>query len=248
MLEALATAAWPATHVQQVPGWTLRHTPGAPWRRVNSALPDPLAGAADVDPVTRHYTGLGLRPCVQVTPLELHEALDARLAARGWTAEGATAVLTAALQETIAAASPAQSTSATVTVNERWSAAWLGAWAVAEALPERSAAREALARIPSPCAFALARLDDGPVGVGLAVRSRGWAGVFALATVPGARRRGVAKTVLWALAQWAQAGGADRLYLQVEDDNASARALYEHLGFVRSHGYHYRTAPLDASA
>jgi N-acetylglutamate synthase len=80
------------------------------------------------------------------------------------------------------------------------------------------------------------------------VRSGSWAGVFALATAPAARRRGVARAVFGALARWTQDGGADRLYLQVEDDNLPARSLYESVGFVRSHGYHYRVARFDAPA
>jgi ribosomal protein S18 acetylase RimI-like enzyme len=33
------------------------------------------------------------------------------------------------------------------------------------------------------------------------------------------------------------------MYLQVEDDNEPARALYHRIGFAAHHGYHYRLAP-----
>ena len=53
----------------------------------------------------------------------------------------------------------------------------------------------------------------------------------------------VARTVVHALTRWATRHGAQRIYLQVESDNAPARALYASAGFTRSHGYHYRVAP-----
>jgi hypothetical protein len=37
--------------------------------------------------------------------------------------------------------------------------------------------------------------------------------------------------------------GAANLYLQVENDNTAARALYRQAGFTDHHGYHYRVAP-----
>jgi ribosomal protein S18 acetylase RimI-like enzyme len=46
--------------------------------------------------------------------------------------------------------------------------------------------------------------------------------------------------VLGAIARFALARGAARLYLQVEVENAAARALYARAGFVEAYRYHYR--------
>ena len=73
--------------------------------------------------------------------------------------------------------------------------------------------------------------------------ARGWAGLTAIEVDPAHRRRGLARTLTGALAAQAAARGADHLYLQVEDGNAAARALYHRLGFTDHHGYHYRVAP-----
>jgi ribosomal protein S18 acetylase RimI-like enzyme len=56
------------------------------------------------------------------------------------------------------------------------------------------------------------------------------------------RRRGLAARVLRALAGWGATNGATRCYLQVEDTNVAARALYGGLGFARHHRYRLRTA------
>ena len=81
----------------------------------------------------------------------------------------------------------------------------------------------------------IAEIDGEPVGMAFGVAERGWCGVYGMSTVPGMRRRGIAQTVLRALAR-----DAPNLYLQVERDNAAARALYDNVGFTHAYGYHYR--------
>ena len=48
--------------------------------------------------------------------------------------------------------------------------------------------------------------------------------------------------MLAALAGWAGAHDAGRMYLQVERDNGPALRLYERAGFGEICGYHYRAA------
>jgi ribosomal protein S18 acetylase RimI-like enzyme len=207
-IEARAARAVAATEVVEPGGWLLRATPGSSRKRSNSALP--LIGAAhDVDVVAAFYSVRGLRPIVQVSPLELHADLDAALAARRWEVVSPTDVLVADTAAVAAAALPAPGVTVAFDGERRR-------------------------------AIATATLAGLPAGAGAVVADDGWAGLFALETVPAARRRGVARTLVGALARWSAANGCGRLYLQVESDNAPAQALYRALGFARSHGYHYR--------
>jgi len=196
----------------------------------------PLADDPDPRLVEDFYVRRGARPLVQVSPAEERIGLDAELARRKWTREGATDVLVAEAGAVLAATARGQ-----VTLSERPDAGWIAAWAACE---ERTDAHEhapaVLARIEAPAAYARARSD---LGVGLAVCERGWAGLFCMATAASARRRGVASQVIHALTAWAVELGARRLYLQVHSANAPAHALYGRAGFTRSHGYHYRAAP-----
>ncbi len=99
-----------------------------------------------------------------------------------------------------------------------------------------------LGRVRAPSAFASV-LDDGAVvAVGRAVADAGWAGVFGMATLPAARGRGAARSVLGALADWAAQQGIDRMYLQVERDNEAALRLYDGARFTEVCQYHYRAA------
>jgi ribosomal protein S18 acetylase RimI-like enzyme len=235
LLEELAARAWPALESERVDGWLLRCTPLIARRRLNSALPQGDGGGS-VEVVERFYRERGLTPRVQVGPAEQLGALDAALEGRGWTADGATDILVARGLEL-------SDGDVDVAVAARVDRAWLEAWVAAEGRPD---AEETYARVlrhlPAPAGFAIARVDGRPAGVGIAVCERGWAAIFCMATHPALRRRGVARAVLGALAAWSRGHGADGLHLQVEVDNAPARALYASLGFTRSHGYHFRTA------
>ena len=240
-LDALAARAWPAAEAVARGGWLLRHTPAAARRRSNSALPLPGARPDDaaVALVEDWYRTRGAAPVVQVAPAEEQGELDALLAGRGWAGGGATDVLVAASGEAAAAAPRGD-------VVEGLTGGWLAAWAAAEGRPDADGHRGILAAVPPPAGFAAVHDRAGhPLAVGLCAVEGPWGGVFCLATAPDARRRGLARGVLATLAAWAGGRGAQRLYLQVETGNAAARALFAGAGFERSHGYHYRTAPLS---
>jgi [ribosomal protein S18]-alanine N-acetyltransferase len=73
--------------------------------------------------------------------------------------------------------------------------------------------------------------SDRPLGYAL-----GWWVVdelqlLALATLPAARRRGVARRLLSELIAAARAAGAERVTLEVARGNSAARALYASFGF-----------------
>ncbi len=84
------------------------------------------------------------------------------------------------------------------------------------------------------------------LGGGLGMVDQDWVGVFAMKTLPHARRSGVARLVLGGIVDAARERGAGRGWLQVEPDNAAAIALYERIGFVRVHEYTYRVGPIPA--
>ena len=91
--------------------------------------------------------------------------------------------------------------------------------------------------------YVTALADGAPVGIGRAVTDAGWTGTFTMVTIPEARRRGVGRLVLSAIARWAQANDAPRLYLQVERSNDEARRFYDAVGFTQLATYHYRVQP-----
>ncbi|MGH8214537.1 MAG: GNAT family N-acetyltransferase [Rhodanobacteraceae bacterium] len=66
-----------------------------------------------------------------------------------------------------------------------------------------------------------------------------------LFVAPGARRRGVARALMEAARAFARASGALRLVLETAEDNRSAQALYESLGYRRDAGTRHYSLSLD---
>ncbi|MFG1972413.1 GNAT family N-acetyltransferase [Nonomuraea fuscirosea] len=255
-IERRAVAAWPAGHAEERDGWLLRHTPGVNRKRSNSALP--LATSSpSVAAMETFYAERRLPAIVQVSPAEQQDELDAALAARGYAKTGETLVMTADADTVIAAATknepaaldggPATGPTGDprpggepgtagaggverVADRGRWAELFAAVTGAADSMP-------VVRRIEPETMLLVA--GDG-AGLGLAVMDDGWTGVFCMATHPDRRRQGVAGAVMAELARWSRERGAPRLYLQVEEDNHPARALYEGLGFTTSHHYHYR--------
>lgn len=85
--------------------------------------------------------------------------------------------------------------------------------------------------------------DAGPAAIGRCVVDGRWAGFMAVEVDPAHRRQGLASAVMAALSRQALAEGASAAWLQVEDDNEGARALYGGLGFAAHHTYHHYRYP-----
>jgi GNAT superfamily N-acetyltransferase len=205
----------------------LRHTPGVGRRRSNSAVP---TSGSSIEHLEAFYRSRDRPVMVQLSPAS---ALDARLAGRGYRIDAPTSVLTAFTAGVVA---PAGAASLSESAEE-----WLPTFAELDEHADSALVGEkVISRIPAPAAFVRVTREGRAAGMGLFVADSGWAGVFAMVTRPEYRGQGIATAVLGTGARWALEQGATRLYLQVEDDNAPARALYTRAGFVRSHGYHYR--------
>ncbi len=121
----------------------------------------------------------------------------------------------------------------------------LGEWCAAFASVrgfdhDRASALETAYRSLPDLGLAVVFAAGAPVAVGLGVLDAPWIGLFDIATSPAARRQGLGSLVTTAVVSWGNDRGASNAYLQVEEGNNAALALYERLGFTRAYGYHYR--------
>ncbi|MEV1062414.1 GNAT family N-acetyltransferase [Streptomyces sp. NPDC050263] len=246
-LARVAARGWRPVESERLGGWELRAAAGYT-RRANSVLPlgepgVPLDEALDV--VRRWYGARGLPAYVQTaTGAEgAQERLCAELERRGWVRE-VTAELWVGAPAPVADLAEAEA--AGVALAREADAAWLARYqrkGVDEvALKVLSSGPSVwFASVPGPAGAA-------PAAIGRCVVDGRWAGFGAVEVDPAQRRRGLATAVMAALARRALAEGASAAWLQVEEENAGARALYAGMGFAAHHAYHhYREPSLELS-
>ncbi|WP_405100432.1 GNAT family N-acetyltransferase [Micromonospora sp. NBC_01412] len=239
-LELAADAAWPAPTRDRLGDWLLRSAEG--WTgRANSALPvgdpdRPLPAALNA--VERWYADLG-QPAMVNTPLPLAAPVGAELDARGWGARPPVLVQTVPLATLRADRPGVPPVELTAAPSDDWLAVAAGRKG---GLPD--AARHVLTAVDQ-VRFAQVYADDEllAVGRGTVTGARRLLGLTLIEVLPHAHRQGLATRIIRTLADWGAALGATDAFLQVEQSNAPAVALYRSLGFTTHHTYLTRVAP-----
>ncbi|TYB46131.1 GNAT family N-acetyltransferase [Actinomadura chibensis] len=236
-LQEKAARALPADDTREVGGWRLRHTRGPSWW-IGTVLPhgdaEPGELARRIAEAEDFYARRGAAARFQITPGVCPDTLDAALAERGYQRELTVSLRVAATRRLLT-----RPPSKRVRVDDHPSREWLETWQAVNG-GDVDAERDLLRRVPGPSGYA-SLIDGGSVvAVGRAVADDGWAGIFGMATRAEARGRGAGRDVLAALADWARARRATRMYLQVLTGNRPAVRLYEGAGFGELCGYHYR--------
>jgi N-acetylglutamate synthase len=250
-LEFAADEAWPAPVRERLGDWLLRAADG--WTgRANSALPvgdpgRPLTAA--VDAVERWYADRRL-PARMNVPLPLAAPVAALLDERGWGSGPLVVVQTVRLADLLDAAPPRPDLPA-VDLSPVPTPDWLDVVTArkghgATALP--AAARHVLTAVDD-VRFARVHADGDLVAVGRGtVTGRGrWLGLSLIEVMPQGRRIGLARQLVGALARWAANLGATDVYLQVEEGNAPALALYDRLRFATHHTYATRLGTMTSA-
>lgn len=234
-LAHVSSRAWRPVESERLGEWELRAAAGFT-RRANSALPlgdpgKPLDEALTA--VRRWYADRGLPAYVQTaTGAEgTQELLCAELERRGWTREVTAELWTGALAP-VADRADASGVVLSRTADEAWLARY-----------QRKGVGEVALKVlgsgPSVWFATVPGEGDAPAAIGRCVVDGRWAGFAAVEVDPALRRRGLASVVMAALASRALEEGASAAWLQVEVENAGARALYSGMGFSAHHAYHH---------
>ncbi|MFF8984927.1 GNAT family N-acetyltransferase [Streptomyces globisporus] len=240
-LAAVTARAWQPVESEALGDWRLRAAGGFT-RRANSVLPlgDPgLPLGEAFGRVRRWYEERGLPAYIQTaTGAEgTQELLCAELEQHGWRREVSAEVRIAALTPV----GDREAEVSAVRLTREPDAAWLARYQ-RFSTPGPHVLR-VLGSGPSVWFATVPGSGDAPDAIGRCVVDGRWAGFMAVEVAPEQRRRGLATTVMTALARRALDEGASAAWLQVEEDNDGARALYDGMGFAGHHRYHhYRSA------
>ncbi|MEU6255448.1 GNAT family N-acetyltransferase [Streptomyces sp. NPDC047043] len=237
-LALVCARAWRPVESERLGEWELRAASGFT-RRANSVLPlgDPGLPLDEALDAVRHWYGeRGLPAYVQTaTGAEgTQELLCAELERRGWVRE-----VTAELWIGALAPIADRAEGAGVVLSREADEAWLARY-------QRKGVSEVALKVlgsgPSVW-FATVPGEQAPAAIGRCVVDGRWASFAAVEVDPALRRQGLATTVMAALARRALDEGASAAWLQVEEDNAGARALYAGMGFAAHHAYHHYREP-----
>jgi N-acetylglutamate synthase len=234
MFEELMRAGWPAIEEVAVDGWVARFSGGVT-QRANSVVP--LTAPADLDHALRHverlYAARGLPVLFQLDRSELDRVLDAR----GYEFGSPTVVKTAHTNTVLAALG-----THAADIAEAPGTDWLDLWWAVDGRGDADALAVAAKILTGgPALYATIRDESGPAAVGRLALVGDWGGVYCLAVRPDARRRRLGGAVLSGLLTAGLDHGVTRSWLQVREENATARRLYQRAGYVEAARYHYRS-------
>ena len=242
--EEISLLAWPPAQLVHVDGWALGYTNGYT-RRANSVYPlgasaRPLADA--VDACEAFYRSHNLPATFKLTNDPAHAALDKFLAARAYTQDGFTRVMSLPLEGKSAmpffAGKQNDDVSLVATAEPWWIDGAMAMGAVSSA--NRQNLMAILGAIKPPHRFVAMRKAGEVVALGLGVLSRGQIGLFDIFTHQDHRKQGLATKVIAGLIDWGIDNGAEAAWLQVVEENHPALALYAKLGFTGNYRYWYR--------
>ena len=233
-LELVAARAWPAAREGRIGDWRLFASSGYSGR-INACWPLGDAGLAPAEAIVAveaWYAGQSQPPLFKIVDTAASSALIDDLRRSGYRPRTETLMMTAPIARGVAAE---------VRLTADFNHAFAAVFAAAGPgdLGDTRERLAALARVPSPRAFASLEIAGRPAAIGAVAVEGQWAGVFAMRTDPAQRRQGLARRVLAALTGWAAGKDATRAWLQVEAANAAAMSLYAAAGFEEAYRYRY---------
>jgi len=233
-LEKLSDLTWPAEKIVEYGKWRLRISDGFTMR-ANSALPlgagpigePPIALEGAVDEVINIYRENKLTPSFAIA-LPIYEELDQYLDKTGWSMKFAANFMIRDIGKSEFTDNKDFTCELLDTPSKRWLE--IQSDQPLENLMNRYPAR-----------YGAIKVGEKIVAVGRIATSGTWSIVTRLFVEPSFRGKGVAKFLMNNLLAAASSDGAAKVGLQVDDDNASALALYESMGFRTHHKFVYRT-------
>ena len=233
-LEKLSDLTWPAEKIVDDGKWRLRISDGFTMR-ANSTLPlgagpigePPIDLESAVEEVINIYRENKLTPTFTIA-LPIYEELDQYLDKTGWSMKFAANFMIRDIGES----EFTDSKDFTCEVLNFPSKLWLE-------IQSDQPLENLMNRYPAR--YGAVKIGEQIVAVGRIATSGTWSIVTRLFVEPSFRGKGVAKFLMNNLLAAASSDGATKVGLQVDDDNASALALYESMGFRTHHKFVYRT-------
>lgn len=234
--EQAGLAAWPGIEVEWDGGW-VRRAAGGYTKRANSLqcfdVSDSGNAEARLDVAVAWFTARGLPPVVRSTPLA-SEALGAALDARGWATIDRSYLYAMPLGE--------NEPDPEGRLFELLDPEFLSVQQRLQGYSDANVARmrALLAVMAVPATGVVVYRDGEAVATALMAVGEGIVITGNVITDKTRRRQGLAGAMMRTGLAWAKRQGATVAALNVQADNAAAKALYASLGYTHQYDYSYR--------
>jgi ribosomal protein S18 acetylase RimI-like enzyme len=218
-----------------LPNWALPFDSTTVGRAI-SAVPLRHDGVkpGDIALIESRYVSKGLNAQFRVADVPSLNALHEALRSRGHTAHQPTLTMVSDIREW-----PQTSTAWTVHQDEKPSAGWESVYLADDFDPIDGANRlKALSRSRF-LQYGWIEDSSGAVAAGTASFCHGWMSLHGLRSLKRVRGQGAAFALIQAFGKQARLRNLEKCFLQVEEGNANAIALYSRLGFQTTWRYHY---------
>ena len=250
LLSRVEDAALNASAPQEqllIDGWLVRYSPGKAKRArcINAIAPGRLSLSERIALCEPVYEGAGLSMIMRITPFSAPPGLDDALGMLGWNRFDDTRTMVLAELKPAAVPAPGRGVTIEPVDSERF-AEEIGRLRGSPPL-QRLAHAQRLARAPVPHHALIVHREGEVVACGQMAIETNLVGLYDVFTAAAERGRGLGRLLCTHLLQRAHELGARCAYLQVDSDNASARRVYQKLGFADGYAYHYRSSDSSAS-
>ncbi len=222
-------------------GWLVRLCPGEA-KRARSVNPVAIGRrplAEKLAETEALYREAGLPLILRLTPFTQPADIDHQLAAQGFQAFDRSWVMVRRLDPS-APLAPARPELTLSAVSPQEFSETVGSWHGTPSEHRQAHVRRLLGS-PVPYTGFVVRREGEALACGQFTVEGELAGLYDVFTAPAARGQGVARWLCARLLDEALARGARTAYLQVDAENAAARAVYHRLGFADGYTYHYRS-------
>ena len=239
-IEESALNAWPAPRQVIYDGWLLRFASGYTKRAnsINPLYPSSIPFDEKIAHCERLYELAGLPPLFRLPEPFTPDGLIPALGKAGYTAFDPTLVLGREIHIL-------DGDLGDVEVRQMEKDAWLCLRAdlTGKSLAKWKKHGEILTTIiPRKALFGLFA-NGKPLACGMGVVEGSLLGFFGVLTTLTERKKGYGRKIMQVLTNWGVKEGANYGYLQVENDNEPAKAMYARLGFSLIYKYTYFHKP-----
>lgn len=244
-IEDMSLNAWPSHKMELYDGWILRfsyfytHRTNSVEQFGISSLP----WREKVPYCEQVYARLGSPAIFKISPL-VSQDFDYVLENRGYEIQHVTNVMTAALSE-MRLDCPCEPVTLSDEIPDEWIESLFRLKGTVNPI-HRAVVPSMYRAIPKETVCARIVKDGAIAATGLGILDRDYIGIYAIHVREDCRRRGMARRICTSLLKEGASRGAQNAYLQVVENNSSAQALYESLGFRKFYTYWFRVQPMGS--